>query len=163
MSRFMVPFRMQDVGWLPVAFCVLLGISLFGSWLGLVVGAAFAASLLLHEMGHMLAAILLRVPVREFGLCLTGAYTRRAYAGRRRDELLISAAGPLMNLLLALPLLFLPVIGTKLALCNLMLCVVNLLPLPSSDGLRILRTMWPFHPSPPVPRPLVPGRLTANG
>ena len=47
-----------------------------------------------------------------------------------------------MNLFFVLPLLFLPVMGTKLALCNLSLCVVNLLPLQSSDGLRILRTIW---------------------
>jgi Zn-dependent protease len=142
MKRFMVPFRMHDTGWLLLAVCALLGIGLSGLWLGLAVGAALAASLLLHEMGHMLAAIMLRVPVREFGLCLSGAYNRRAYAGRRRDEVLISAAGPLMNLFVVLPLLYLPVIGTKLALCNLSLCVVNLLPLPSSDGLRILRTIW---------------------
>jgi Zn-dependent protease len=142
MNRFMVPFRMHDTGWLLLAVCVLLGIVLSGLWLGFAVGAALAASLLLHEMGHMLAAIMLRVPVREFGLCLSGAYNRRAYADRRRDEVLISAAGPLMNLFFVLPLLYLPVIGTKLALCNLSLCVVNLLPLPSSDGLRILRTMW---------------------
>jgi len=38
-----------------------------------------------------------------------------------------------MNLLLVLPCLYLPVIGTKLAFCNLLICVVNLLPLPSSD------------------------------
>ncbi len=142
MSRFIIPFRMHDTGWLLLAICVLLGIGLNGWRLGVAVGAAFAASLLLHEVGHMLAAILLRVPVREFGLCLCGAYNRRAHAGCRRDEVLISAAGPLMNLLFVLPLLYLSVIGTKLALCNLSLCVVNLLPLPSSDGLRILRTIW---------------------
>lgn len=141
MNRFMVPFRMHDSGWLLLALCVLLGIGLSGLWLGLAVGAALAASLVLHEVGHMLAAIAVGVPVREFGLCLGGAYNRRAYAGRRRDEVLISAAGPLMNLCLALPLLFLPAMGAKLALCNLMLCVVNLLPLPSSDGSRILRAM----------------------
>jgi Zn-dependent protease len=133
---------MQDTGWLLLALCALLGIGLDGLRLGVAVGAAFAASLLLHEMGHMLAAILLGVPVREFGLCLCGAYNRRAHAGCRRDEVLISAAGPLMNLLFVLPLLYVPVIGTKLALCNLSLCVVNLLPIPSSDGLRILRTIW---------------------
>jgi Zn-dependent protease len=110
MNRFMVPFRMHDTGWLLLAVCVLLGIVLSGLWLGFAVGAALAASLLLHEMGHMLAAIMLRVPVREFGLCLSGAYNRRAYAGRRRDEVLISAAGPLMNLFFVLPLLYLPVI-----------------------------------------------------
>jgi len=142
MDRFMVPFRMHDTGWLLLALCFLLGIELSGLRLGLAVGAGMAASLLLHEVGHMLAAIMLGVPVREFGLCLSGAYNRRAYAGRSRDEVLISAAGPLMNLFLVLPLLYLPVIGTKLALCNLALCVVNLLPLPSSDGLRMLRTIW---------------------
>jgi Zn-dependent protease len=147
MNRFIVPFRMHNTGWLLLAMCILLGIGLSGLRLGLVVGAALAASLLLHEMGHMLAAIVLRVPVREFGLCLGGAYNRRAYAGRCRDEVLISAAGPLMNLFLVIPLLYLPVIGTKLALCNLSLCVVNLLPLPSSDGLRILRTILLSHPA----------------
>ncbi len=146
MNRFMVPFRMHGTGWLLVALCALVGIRLSGLRLGLAVGAGLAVSLLLHEMGHMLAAIMLRVPVREFGLCLRGAYNRRAYAGRRRAEVLISAAGPLMNLFLVLPLLYLPVIGTKLALCNLTICVANLLPLPSSDGLRILRTIW-------LPRP----------
>lgn len=138
---------MHNTGWLLLALCILLGIRLSGLRLGLAVGAALAVSLLLHEIGHMLAAIMLRVPVREFGLCLRGAYNRRAYAGRRRSEVFISAAGPLMNLFLVLPLLYLPVIGTKLALCNLTICVVNLLPLPSSDGLRILRTIWLSRPA----------------
>jgi len=52
---------MHDTGWLLLAMCILLGIGLSGLRLGLVVGAALAASLLLHEMGHMLAAIVLRV------------------------------------------------------------------------------------------------------
>jgi Zn-dependent protease len=147
MNRFMVPFRMHGTGWLLLALCALVGIQLSGLRLGLAVGAALVVSLLLHEVGHMLAAIMLRVPVREFGLCLRGAYNCRAYAGRRRGEVLISAAGPLMNLFLVLPLLYLPVIGTKLALCNLMICVVNLLPLPSSDGLRILRTILLSRPA----------------
>jgi len=141
MERFKVPFRMHKTGWLLLALCMFVGVEIAGLRAGIVLGAAFAGSLLLHEVGHMLTAILLRVPVREFGMCWSGAYNRRAYARRRRDEVLISAAGPLMNLLLMVPLLYLPVAGTKVALCNLLLCVVNLLPLPSSDGMRILRTM----------------------
>jgi Zn-dependent protease len=61
-------------------------------------------------------------------------------AGRRRDELLIASAGPLVNLGLVASLI-LPLIGPQLAFCNLVICVMNLMPLPSSDGLRILRAL----------------------
>lgn len=147
---------MHNTGWLLLAVCVLLGIEFSGLQLGFAVGAAVAASLLLHEVGHMLAAILLRVPVHEFGLCLKGAYNRRSYANCRRDEVLISVAGPLMNLLLVFPLAWIPVIGTHLALCNLLLCAGNLLPLPSSDGLRVLRTLLASRTSQAAHYSLVP-------
>jgi Zn-dependent protease len=88
----------------------------------------------------MLVAAMVGVPVREFGLCLRGAYNVRGTPRRRRDEVLISAAGPLTNLLL-ISTLVVPLIGPQLAFCNLVLCVMNLLPLPSSDGLRILRAL----------------------
>jgi len=137
----MVTFRMSRAGWLVIALCVLFGIELCGLRFGPAMGALLIASLLMHEVGHMLVATTLGVPVREFGICLAGAYNRRASGSCRRDEVLISAAGPVMNLCLVFPLLLLPVIGTQLALCNLALCLINLLTLPASDGLRILRTM----------------------
>jgi Zn-dependent protease len=143
----MVPFRMSAAGLLPIAYCAIIGILRFGWKLGLVAGALLVASLLMHEAGHMAAATALGVPVREFGLCLGGAYNRRAYALRRRDELLISAAGPMVNLLMAAPLLLIPVIGTQLSICNLALGIVNLFPLPGSDGLRILRIIRPPRPA----------------
>ena len=141
-QRFLVPFRMYATGWVLIVFCVLIGARLDGWELGMPMGALLVASLLLHELGHMAAAAALGVPVREFGLRLGGAFNRRAYATSRKDEILISAAGPLMNLCLVFPLLLLPRVGVQLALGNLALCVVNLLPLPSSDGLRIVRMMW---------------------
>ena len=98
----MVPFRMHDSGWLLLALCMLFSVALCGLSRGMVLGYLVAASLVLHELGHIAACFVLRVPVREFGLCLGGAYNRRAYAGRRRDEAIISAAGPLMNLCLVL-------------------------------------------------------------
>ncbi len=130
---------MHNSGWVLFALCCLLGLALSGWRVGIIEGGLVIASLLLHEVGHMLTAAMLGVPVREFGLCLRGAYNRRAFAGRRRDEILISLAGPLTNLLLTLPMSRMPVIGTQLALCNVMLCFVNLLPIPSSDGLRIMK------------------------
>ena len=142
MLRLKVPFRMHRTGWFLVLFCVILGVRIGGWQLGIPVGALLLASLLLHEAGHMLTATFLRVPVREFGLILGGAYNRRAYATCRRDEILIAASGPLTNLRLIVPVIFIPRLGPQLATCNLVLGVVNLLPLPSSDGLHILRNLW---------------------
>jgi len=141
MQAWLVPFRMDSTGLILIAFCVWIGARLDGWGPGLLLGALLVASLLLHEAGHIVAATALGVPVREFGLSWIGAYVRRAYASRRRDEILISAAGPMMNLCVAIPLLFVPRIGAQLMLGNFALCLVNLLPLPSSDGLRILRTL----------------------
>ncbi len=141
MPRRTVPFCMHRTGWIVVLLCAVMGVRIDGLQLGLPVGALLLASLLLHEAGHMLAARYLSVPVREFGLTLGGAYTRRAQSTRRRDEVLIAAAGPLMNLLVVIPLIFVPRLGPQLATCNLLIGVINLLPIPSSDGMRILRNL----------------------
>jgi len=154
MHKFLVPFRIHSTGCFLIGSCLLMGVWLRGWELGSAMGALLVASLLMHEIGHMLTAMALGVPVREFGLRLGGAYNRRAYATNRRDEVLISLAGPLTNLLMAGPLYYIPVIGTQLALGNLALCVVNLLPIPSSDGLHILQTLR--NPGMPADIALVP-------
>jgi Zn-dependent protease len=141
MQKLLIPFRMSAMGWLLLALCMLCGIVLSGWRHGAIEGALVILCLLLHEVGHMLTAVALGVPVRELGLCGRGAYNRRAHSGRRRTEILISLSGPLMNLCLAFPLHYLPVIGHQLALYNVILCIVNLLPIPSSDGQRILRNL----------------------
>jgi len=146
MRELLVPFRVHLTGWLMFASCALLEIFHYGFWWGLAAAILLIASLLLHEVGHMLMAAALGVRVSEFGICLIGAYNRRARGNSRRDEVLISLAGPLMNFALIVPCFFLPRIGFELMLCNLMLGVGNLLPIPSSDGLRILKTLWGPYP-----------------
>jgi len=141
MKKLRIPFRVHSTGWLLVALCISFGVMLDGPRLGLVFGLVMVASLLLHEGGHILAAVLLGVPVREFGLRIAGAYIRRARAATLQDEVLIAASGPLMNFCLILPLSFVPVLGHHLAYGNLALGLVNLLPLPASDGMRILRAL----------------------
>ncbi|HEX4322639.1 MAG TPA: site-2 protease family protein [Acidobacteriaceae bacterium] len=141
MEKLQIPFRVHSTGWLLLVFCLSLGVMIDGPRLGLFFGVMAVLSLLLHEAGHMLAAAFLGVPVREFGLRLAGAYIRRAYAATQQDEVLIATAGPLMNFCLILPLSFVPILGHQLALCNLALGLVNLLPIPSSDGMRILRAL----------------------
>lgn len=144
MPRLGVPFCLHRTGWFSVVLCLVFGVQIAGWQLGFPVGLLLLASLLLHEVGHMITATLLKVPVREFGLKLAGSYVRRAQAERRRDEILIAASGPLMNFLMVVPLIFVPRLGPQLATCNLLLGVINLLPLPSSDGLRILRNLSGF-------------------
>jgi Zn-dependent protease len=146
MREFLVPFRMHMTGWLMLAACALIEIPHYGLCWGLIAGVLLIGSLLLHEVGHMLMATALGVKVSEFGVCLLGAYNRRAHANSQRDEVLVSLAGPLMNFALLVPCFFLPRIGFELMLCNLALGLFNLLPIPSTDGLRILQTIWGPHP-----------------
>ena len=141
MEKLLIPFRVHSSGWLLPILCISLGVMLDGPRPGLIFGIVMLASLLMHEAGHILAATFLGVPVREFGLRMAGAYIRRAPAATLQDEVLIATAGPLMNFCLMLPLSFVPVLGHQLALGNLALGLVNLLPIPSSDGMRILRAL----------------------
>ena len=106
---------------------------------GLLLGALTVASLLLHECGHILAARVQGVKVREMGLCLKGSYIRREEARRPLDDAAISLSGPLMNALIAASLWTVPGVGHWLAIYNLVLLVSNLAPVPGCDGWRAFK------------------------
>lgn len=91
-------------------------------------------AIVLHECGHILVALLCGVRVKKVGLSWTGLYTIRE-PGPKWANLCISLAGPLANLVLAVSLRdTLPFF----AWVNLIACVYNLLPIPNSDGTRVL-------------------------
>ncbi|MBR2616588.1 MAG: site-2 protease family protein [Clostridia bacterium] len=95
-----------------------------------------------HEAGHLLAARLLRIPIRTLRLDLLGA--RMDTVGRLLgygEEWLLCAAGPLFSLLLSCGLSFLwdQFAFTRLLSCaSLLLGLLNLLPIRSFDGGRML-------------------------
>ena len=95
-----------------------------------------------HEVGHLLAARLLGIPIRSLRLDLLGA--RMDTVGRMMtygEEWLLAAAGPLFSLLLSLGLFFLWEISpfARLLSCaSLLLGGLNLLPIRSFDGGRML-------------------------
>jgi len=91
-------------------------------------------AMLLHEFGHIAAALLCGVKVKKVGLSRVGLYTVRE-PGPRWANLCISLAGPLFNLLLAVALR--DVLPT-FAWANLIAFLFNLLPIPQSDGRRII-------------------------
>ncbi len=77
--------------------------------------------------------------IRRLGMNWRGPYVIREQ-GNQLQNLAVSLAGPLMNLILAGAMVLGPWLGTGVVifgLYNLVLGVYNLLPIPCSDGRRI--------------------------
>lgn len=128
---------------------------------GLAMGLSFSVmlfvSILLHELGHSLVAQRLGVEIAEIELHFFGGTAKMLSAPRTPwDEILISAAGPLVSLSLAglfIALAMVPVamfvpgdfvfeLGVRLFWVNLaVLGCFNLLPAIPMDGGRILRAV----------------------
>lgn len=108
-------------------------------WLTMLMGIP---AMLLHEFGHIAAALLCGVKVKKVGLSRTGLYTVRE-PGPKWANLCVSLAGPLFNLALAIAMRdILP----GFAWVNLIACLYNLLPIPNSDGKRIFALLAGGNP-----------------
>lgn len=90
-------------------------------------------AMVLHELGHLVTARVLGVKVHRVGVCLKGIYILRE-AGAPEQNIRISMAGPLVNVLL----LALWPVAPLFAMANLLCAASNLLPLPGTDGYRIM-------------------------
>ena len=116
------------------------------------------ASVLLHELGHALAARKLGIPILDIMLTpICGLARLKRAPDRPRDELLVAFAGPLTNGLIALVFaVFLWVNGVEFSMraedihgnllltifwINTSLFVLNLLPVFPMDGGRVLRAL----------------------
>ncbi len=122
-------------------------------WAGICACLPVVAAILLHEWGHVLAARLCGVRLGTCRVNLFGARLSLAGMLSYRQELLIAAAGPVVNLLSAAVVL-LPhrhagaetvaayvasgAAGGVFAVSSLGLAGINLLPVRSLDGGRIL-------------------------
>ena len=97
--------------------------------------AIIASTIVLHELGHVIACLLFRRRVFGIVVCLRGIGIRRE-CGTPVQDMCISLAGPAMNLLLAI--LFW---SGAFAEGNLALALANLLPFKGSDGANALQAM----------------------
>lgn len=144
LSRARIAFKIHPSGWVLVAVLIAFGYRDLGLEKGILGGLLVTLCLIIHEVAHVLTASFLDVPVQGLGIRLVGAYTFRKYARRRRHDIIIAAAGPMANLVLMYFSFFVPKIGIFLAEWNCGIALMNLLPLPGTDGLRILKTIfWP--------------------
>lgn len=90
-------------------------------------------AMLLHECGHLIAALLLGVRIKNVGMKWNKGFYIVREQGTDHQNLLIALAGPSMNLLLIAFSPWLPIFG----IANFCYALVNTLPIDGSDGNRI--------------------------
>ncbi len=100
----------------------------------------FFAAAVCHELGHLLAAWAMSLPVEELTLSAVGAELRIRRGCAWPGELALTLAGPGVNLLLALGCCRLAgETGQLFAGVNIVLACFNLLPVPPLDGGQAVR------------------------
>ena len=106
-------------------------------WLDLKICGCFLAAMAVHELAHLLAIRLCRVPVNGICLRFSGAVIRCGFCGYGQ-EAICAAAGPAASFLLGWAVLR---IAPQLAGMSFLLGAGNLLPVYPLDGGRILRAL----------------------
>ena len=101
----------------------------------------------LHEMGHLIMGLILgfkpeKIEVMPLGFCMKLKENIEEKERTRQQKILIALAGPIMNLLIIIMIIFLHIsfIGRDIAVyVNILIFAFNLLPIFPLDGGRILK------------------------
>ena len=104
---------------------------------------ATVTAALFHEVGHLLAASVAKIPIRMLEIDLLGAQIYPvAPIPSYGAEAVLAGGGPLFSLALALPAALLPgAFGEALLTATLSFALFNLLPIKDFDGGRLLEAL----------------------
>ncbi len=157
-SFFLLPLLVAAQGWADDPEYHLRGVAIY-----LFAFVLVYTCLVLHEFGHALTARRLGIPVRRIVLLPIGGMALMERIPRNpKSELLITAAGPMVNFAIAgicfvlvggwptnadevaVPLLHWVNIANYLLVANVYLGCFNLLPVFPMDGGRVLRALLAF-------------------
>ncbi len=155
-------FRITTIMGIPIKvhisliFMVLVMISFYGLFTGIILELGLICSIVLHELGHSIVAIQKGCRVREITLMfIGGAAQMERIPEKPIDEFFMAVAGPIVSLILGITgivlsmlLSFIPYISTVLYTLggiNLALTIFNLIPAFPMDGGRVLRAALAAH------------------
>lgn len=95
----------------------------------------------IHELGHILAGISLGLKITKIHITILGFSIEFENYGKERriNKIIIDSAGPAINLIIAIMAIILGI--PELFYINLVLLLINLLPIFPLDGGRILKTV----------------------
>ena len=131
--------RIKPGGWVFLIACFIAVYRVYPLGKSVPLSFLFVLSMVLHEVGHALAASYYRVPVHELGLCMWGGYVRFERPSNSLYHAVILSAGMMTNLLLVVPVWFIPDLGPLVSVWNVVLFVISVLPLPWFDGGKLLK------------------------
>lgn len=144
------------IGWILFSY-LMAGADWLGVWTGVGFVLALFVCVVLHELGHAMAARVFGIPTRDITILPIGGVARLDHIPEHpRQEFVIAIAGPLVNVVIAavLAVLTLGLMGAghlgygalltgrflqNLMWANILLVLFNLIPAFPMDGGRMLR------------------------
>ena len=97
--------------------------------------------ILLHELGHLVTGITIGLKVKIINIHISGLSVEFENYGKQRNanKIVVDIAGPLINIIALVIAIIIK--QEEIAYINLLLAIVNLLPIYPLDGGQILRTL----------------------